>query len=184
MVNLLLDRVLPSELADSAQIIDFRGKVGDFERLCEISEAELRAVPGSAQPRNWQDFTIRVGLSFAWLDPVIRIVSATGQVAAGLPVVCQRCLEPFELVIETPIRILFGESLDDPSYADYDAWEFDGTAIVLRDVVEEALVMAMPLAPLHDASTACGRQAEEIPTEYPETTRPFADLRARMGAKD
>lgn len=184
MVNPLLDRVLPSELADSAQIIDYKGKVGDFERLCEISEAELRALPGSAPPRDWQDSDVQVGLSFAWLDPGMRIAAATGQVAAGLPVVCQRCLEPFEMVIETPIRMVFGKSLDDPRYADYDAWEVDGTAIVLRDVVEEALVMAMPLAPLHDASTACGRQAEATQVEPPETTRPFADLRARMEAKD
>jgi uncharacterized metal-binding protein YceD (DUF177 family) len=184
MVNLLLDRVLPSELADSAQRFDFKGKVGDFERLCEISEAELRTVPGSVQPCDWQDSAVRVSLSFAWLDPGMRVVAATGQVAAGLPVVCQRCLEPFELVIETPIRMLFGKSLDDPRYADYDAWEVDGTAIVLRDVVEEALVMAMPLAPLHDASTYCGRQAEETPAAHRETTRPFADLRTRMEAKD
>jgi len=184
MVNPLLDRVLPSELADSAQIIDFKGKVSDFERLCEISEAELRVVPGSTQPRDWQDSAVRIGLSFSWVDPGMGIVAATGQVTAGLPVVCQRCLEPFELVIETPIRMLFGKSVDDSRYADYDAWEFDGTAIVLRDVVEEALVMAMPLAPLHDASTACGLQGEEIPAEHPETARPFADLKARMEAKD
>ncbi|MDG2375915.1 MAG: YceD family protein [Woeseiaceae bacterium] len=152
--------------------------------MCKISETEIKAVAGSAQTRDWQDSAVRVGLSFAWLDPGMRIVSATGQVTAGLPVVCQRCLEPFELVIDTPIRMLFGESLDDSRYADYDVWEVDGTAIVLRDVVEEALVMAMPLAPLHDASTICGRQAEEIPAEYPETTRPFEDLRARMKAKD
>ena len=88
------------------------------------------------------------------------------------------------MVVETPVRMLFGESAAATEQADYDLWEVDGNAILLQDVVEESVVMALPLAPLHDAETGCGSQAEQEPAGGPVKTRPFADLRSRMAAKD
>lgn len=184
MANPLLDRVLPAELADSAQIIEYKGIVGDFERLSEISAAELTKATGAQQTREWRDLPVETRLQFGWLDTSCEFAAATGQIRAVLPLVCQRCLEAFELVVETPVKILFGEAGDVADNAGFDAWEVDEAAIVLQDVVEESIVMALPLAPLHDSDTACGVLAEQIPETGPEKTLPFADLKSWMATKD
>ena len=184
MVNPLLDRVLPADLADRSQLIDFKGTIGDFERLREISESELEAVTAAGQPRDWQDWPVVVRLEFGWLDTARQLVVAKGRITAAMPVVCQRCLDAFELVVDTPVGIVFGEPGGDLEQADYDSWEVDEKAILLQDVVEETVVMALPLAPLHDSDSECGTLAEQVPEAGPEMTTPFADLRERMAAKD
>ena len=55
-----------------------------------------------------------------------------------------------------------------------------GEAIRLMDVVEESVVMALPLAPLHASTSDCGALAEQIAGSATDTVRPFADLRAQM----
>ena len=184
MANPLLDRVLPGDLADLSQIIDFKGKVGDFGRLRDIAEYELQSVSTAERPRDWLDLPVEVRLEFSWLDTGREFVQAGGRIGATLPAVCQRCLAAFELVVDTPVRVVFGQPGSDLADDDYDAWEFDGTAILLQDVVEETVVMALPLAPLHDADSECDALAAKCPKSGPETTRPFADLRSQMEAKD
>lgn len=184
MANPLLERVLPADLADLSQIIDFKLKISDFERLREISKGELEAVSASGQPRDWGESPVEGKLEFGWLDTAREFAVANGQVRATMPVACQRCLEAFELVVDTPVRIRFVRSDDDREQDDYDTWEFDDRSILLQDVVEEAIVMALPLAPLHDSDTDCGRLAEKAPAAGPEMTTPFADLKSRMANKD
>jgi len=184
MANPLLDRVLPADLADSSQVVEYKGVIGDFERLIEISAAELGNAAGATQTRDWQNLPVETRLEFAWLDTNRELAVATGQIRATLPLVCQRCLEAFELILDVPVRIVFGEGGDVTDNAGYDAWEVDEAAIVLQDVVEESVVMAMPLAPLHDSDTACGALAEQLAETGPEMTTPFADLRSRMAGKD
>jgi len=184
MANPLLDRVLPADLADRSQNIDFKGKLGDFGRLTAIAEAELASVSAAGRPRGWRESAVEVGLQFDWLDTNRELVQASGRIRATLPAVCQRCLETFEMVVDTPVRMLFGDSSAGSEQADYDLWEVDGTAILLQDVVEESVVMALPLAPLHDAASDCGSPVEQVPDTGAEKTRPFADLRSLMEAKD
>ena len=51
------------------------------------------------------------------------------------------------------------------------------------DLVEEVLIMALPLATLHDGDAACAER--ECPEEAPATkTRPFADLKLQMDKDD
>lgn len=184
MANPLLDRVLPADLADRSQVIEYEGRIGDFERLREISESEFKAVSTAGQPRDWQDSPLAAQLEFGWLDTARRLAVATGRVTAVMPVVCQRCLETFGLVIDTPVRFVFGEPGSDLEQFDYDAWEIDGQAILLQDIVEESVVMALPLAPRHDSASQCGTLPEHEPKARPEMTTPFADLQERMAAKD
>ena len=184
MANPLLDRVLPGDLADRSQVVDVKGKIRDFGRLRDIAESELKSVSAAERPRDWLDSPVEVTLEFRWLDTGRELVQAGGRIRATLPAVCQRCLEAFELVVDTPVRVVFDQPGGDLAHDDYDAWEFDGTAILLQDVVEETVVMALPLAPLHDAGSECAALAGKRPEAGPETTRPFADLRSRMEAKD
>ncbi|MCU0935134.1 MAG: YceD family protein [Gammaproteobacteria bacterium] len=75
-----------------------------------------------------------------------------GWVRAGLLLTCQRCLEPFELTLDLPVRLAVVHSdveaerlaeEEDPLLVDGDQ------ALSLADVVEDELLLALPQVPAH-----------------------------------
>jgi uncharacterized protein len=183
MGNPILERVLPAELADRGQIIEFKGDIGSFERLMGIAEADFAALEAKNQPRDWRTAPVEASLEFAWTDARKALPAATGRFRVEMPVVCQRCLEPFRMRVQSPLRLLFtsgeepGDSADTP---DYEAWELEADSISLQDVLEESIVMALPLAPVHEKAAECGPLAGDIPAGEADTIRPFADLKLQM----
>jgi uncharacterized metal-binding protein YceD (DUF177 family) len=49
------------------------------------------------------------------------------------------------------------------------------------DFVEESLIMAMPFAPVHESDESCKALHGPVENDTPDTIRPFADLRSKMG---
>lgn len=183
MANPLLERVQPAELAERGQVIEFKGCVGDFERLTGIAEADFAALGEQTRPRGWRSAPVSARLEFAWLDVRKAFPAVTGRIRAEMPAICQRCLEPFRMPVETALSVLFvGEDADGgvTEMPDFETWALQGDLVNLQDVVEESIVMALPLAPLHEAADKCGPLAGEIPAGETDTARPFADLRSQM----
>lgn len=184
MANPLFDRVRPAELAGRGQNIEFKGEIANFGRLVEIVEAELAAVSEELRPREWRTAPVDIRLDFGWVDTAGRMPAVTGRVSARVPAVCQRCLGAFELSLEAPVRMLLvrpdAESGDSADLAGYEVWELDEDTLRPLDIVEESLVMTMPLAPVHESEDSCGALAEVVAADGPDTLRPFADLRLRM----
>ncbi len=183
MTNPLLDHALPRELAKRGQVIDVKGKVGDFERLARIVEAELAALDEAERPDDWRDAIVEIRLEFVWIDARQVLPAVKGGVRASVMAVCQRCLEAFEMSVDTSFRIIFGGSDDAGEPADQDGfevWELDQDTIRPLEIVEEWLIMALPLAPMHNLSETCGPLVGNIPQDGPDTARPFADLRSQM----
>jgi uncharacterized protein len=72
----------------------------------------------------------------------------------ALPLECQRCLEPVEMKIETERSFLFVHGEDTAAQLDADT-EDDVLALTraldLRELIEDELLLALPLVPRHDA---------------------------------
>lgn len=184
MANPLFDRVLPKELASIEQCFEFKGKIDDFDRLTEIIAADLAAVSAGMRPRRWRAAPVDIRLDFAWADAGQEIPAVTGRFSAQIPAVCQRCLDVFELSLDASLRMLLVRSDTTsgelPDLAEYEVWEFEDETLRPFDLVEESLVMTIPLAPAHESGDSCGMLAEEIAGSGSETARPFADLRSQM----
>jgi DUF177 domain-containing protein len=108
--------------------------------------------------------------------PALRL-HATGT----LHLTCQRCLDAFEHLLEVEaLLLLFGSESDlaavpvDPEGPDCIVATKE---MAVRDLIEEEVLLAIPYAPRHDGCRA-GAGAAGAPR-----TRPFADLRARLGTK-
>jgi uncharacterized protein len=119
---------------------------------------------------------------------------------AQLELICQRCMGPMPMPIETNSPVLLIESEADAEAAPVE-WETYLAAegrLNLAALAAEELLLALPVAPLHADSSACeaaaGRalQARNAAAVTPvqgadeqATVRPFADLRALLdgGAK-
>jgi uncharacterized protein len=113
---------------------------------------------------------------------------------AQLELICQRCMGPMRLPIETSSPVLLVESEADAEAAPVE-WETylaaEGRLSVAALAAEE-LLLALPVVPLHadsDACVAAGKppaapDAQPAPQAQPAgeqaTVRPFADLRALL----
>ena len=181
MANPLLDHALPEELAERGQEFEFKGKIQDFKRLIEIIETDLESVSGQSQPREWRTAPVDIRLGFNWADARQEIPALEGEISTDIAAVCQRCLEPFDLQLKTTLKMLLLRSaVASAVQGEYEIWEVERDVIRPLDIVEEALIMALPLSVVHQSRDQCGPLARSVTDEKIETVRPFIDLRARM----
>lgn len=188
MAHALHVRGRPRELAESRQTIEFEGVLCDFERLARIVRDDLERLSGGDRPQDWRSRPVSVSLAFGWADVQRRLPAVDGRLRARLPAVCQRCLDVCEVEVEVELHHLL-VSLGQPTegLAEYDVWELTEDDLSLQAFVEEALIMALPLAAMHDSVADCGSLADEL--EGSETTpedkvRPFAGLRTLLDKED
>lgn len=185
MASPTLDRGSPTRLANCGQTIETKRIVGDFERLVDAVASELRLLPAAERPRQWRQAPVDIRLRYGWSDSQPGVPSLQGRIATRVAAVCQRCLEPFDLAITTELKLLLPAPDAPPVTSDeYEVWEFEDDAVSPHDIVEEALVMAMPFSPMHPSDDACAAARQDTEIGDNETLRPFADLRSLMAGKE
>jgi uncharacterized metal-binding protein YceD (DUF177 family) len=185
MGNPLLHRAPPEEFAARGQVIETTEKLGLFPRLAEMVSSDFRAHAPGALPAKWQRAQVTIRLAFGWADTEHEIPVLEGRVSAKVPAVCQRCLEPFGLKLDSEIRLLFGtpgEGADRTS--EYELWELDEDTVRPLDILDENLVMLMPLAAMHEARADCGPLARQVTGAGDTGIRPFADLKSQLRHDD
>lgn len=165
-------------LAANRQVIEFDDKIGDFERLAGSVESDLAMLEPGEVPPDWRKSPVRGRLSFAPAATGNALVS--GRLEARVPAVCQRCLAPFEWPLASPVELRFrvDGAATGTGDDDRELWELPGDRIRPIDIVDELLVMALPLSARHDDTGSC-RVAAAEPADTDMTT-PFAGLRAQM----
>jgi len=110
-----------------------------------------------------------------------------GAVRVRAWLVCQRCLKEFQAALESPVRVAFvARDAEAGRVPDaYDAVIAPGGRLALEEFVEEELLLALPLVPMHASPAECALElatatadgeADAPPAARP-TQRPFAELR-------
>ncbi|MBS0442432.1 MAG: DUF177 domain-containing protein [Proteobacteria bacterium] len=154
--------------------LEGRWPLAGFERLAESAHAEAR--PGAADEVAWavagEARPVRGGAPELWLH-----VSAD----ASVNLECQRCLQP----VPTPLAVQrsFRFAPDEATAAEIDADSEDDVLVLTRaldlhELVEDELILALPLVPRHEACPqplAAPATADEPLAERPN---PFAALAA------
>lgn len=181
MSSHLLDRVLPGQLAKRGQVIDCKVKFKELGRITEIVESDLAALPESEKSAQWRDAPVSIKLRFGLKQLSRTVPVVEGEVSTTLDAVCQRCLGLCSLPLKARLRYVlvpYGDAAD--QFDDYEVWELTEKTVLPLDIVEEALLIAMPFTALHECSAQCGTLAPEISPESAETVRPFAGLKAQL----
>lgn len=130
-----------------------------------------------------------IRLRFGWADHGVRIPVLEGRVTATVPAVCQRCLRAMRLTLDEDLKLLLAGPQDTAAAMvatdedDQEVWEIDEASIRPLDIVEEVLIMAMPLAALHETGEGCEAKLPDVEVEV-ETTRPFAALRETLAGRE
>jgi uncharacterized protein len=107
-----------------------------------------------------------------------------GQVEARLEVVCQRCLEPMSQHLACEVRLIVvnsGEARElgtDPELAYRDEFVLaDDEPISLIALVEDELLLSLPLTPMHPQGECQIEREHKVPRDSPpEQASPFAVL--------
>ena len=101
-----------------------------------------------------------------------------GSLLARVVLTCQRCLEPMDFPIDSRFALALVRSIDEaerlPSY--YEPLLLDGELLFLRDVIEDELLLMLPIVPRH-AEADCplvlnALQAGDLQTDSQHTDKP------------
>ena len=109
-----------------------------------------------------------------------------GRLEASLPLECQRCLKAYELVLDRDWQVmLLAEAAEEGTLDEgEDSRVVDDEFMPLAELVEDELILSLPLVPKHPAGAACEmppgavEEFDEPAYEEPEREEenPFAKL--------
>jgi uncharacterized protein len=152
-------------LADGEADIDFAVPLAELPRL----RSQLASVEGIVRGR--VHFTREAGF-----------VVAEMTVEGAATLVCQRCLQLMTEPVSSVVRVALIPSEADTSRVPehLEPVLASGGRITVGELVEEELLLALPIVPLHAQASECVVQADApvLTDELPEQTtqRPFAQL--------
>lgn len=106
-----------------------------------------------------------------------------GEAHGQVVVTCQRCLGPVQVALDIDFRtLLLREEQEAESLADDEDYLIAGEdTISLHDMVEDELLLAVPLVPVHDDCEAFA-YAQEEPEAAPKRENPFLVLAGLKGS--
>ena len=179
----MLTRQLPEQinikkLADNGATLD---GVVDIRRLQRFAQALLV-----------DDGQVVVSLEFSRNDDGIKLIQGT--VKADVQQQCQRCLEPVTTEIEVTLNlaVAYDEEQAEALESRYEPLILDVDQVQLVDILEDDLLLALPMIPYHDISVCEANgyvapaeeeinEAEPVETEEDRKENPFAVLAELKG---
>lgn len=163
---------------DPAELLDLAALVALGSEL-EI-DCELKSLARLAPLLRDRDGAARGKFRF---HRVAGAAAAEGRVTATLHVTCQRCMDELAVAVDSACRLVFADTdADEVQVPEEDELVVTrGGRISLAELVEEELLLALPLVPMHGEGQACSMKpaAGAQPASEPKQ-RPFAGLRELM----
>lgn len=163
MAKRLPEHIFPLRLAGSGQSLSGRIPVAKLPRLCD-SLSETSA-------------DVEVQLHFGTDE--LGNAYMRGEVNAELGLLCQRCLETFNLALELNVRLGLVTTDQEAEELDrgYDALVVIEEPVSLVDIVEDELLLALPAIPMHPRHECSNPQmTSDIDVPGVPSENPFAVL--------
>jgi uncharacterized protein len=160
MLDCLPERIEPVGLADAGR--SFRGEVPVSELM------RLRPSLSSA------DGHLKVALEFRLDERRIRILA--GSIEGSVDLVCQRCLKTlrFPLDLDFRLGIVSSDEEIDRLPDGYEPILVTGEPLRTFDVVEDEVLLALPVIPLHEGVDNC--ESGYVNQPQAEKENPFSVL--------
>lgn len=123
-----------------------------------------------------------VELEFSLDERYRRIIA--GRLEANVNVMCQRCLEPTGISLKESFRIAMVETDEQAENlpADLDPWLCSDSRLRLADIIEEQLILSMPIVSYHKSE--CIEHVGKVLAEPEESnSNPFEILKTLKNSK-
>lgn len=111
------------------------------------------------------------------LDPDLRVAVLHLQLQAELELSCQRCLDTLKhpVAIDRRLGVVMNELQAEQLPEEYEPLLATPEPLFLRDVIEDELILCLPIVPRH-AEHVCGLKMKEETLSETATSHPFAAL--------
>ena len=159
-------------LAEESAVLERTYELGDLRRL-----KDLLADPSG---------TVHARFVFAKLAgrPAAKVM-----VLASPFLVCQRCMQDFTLSVSGNSEIEFAPDAEHRAGdSEREVFRMDHGLVSLRELAEEELLLALPLAPACSTPLTCGsapdRMGAELPVASDDMRRPFSALQDLLKKTD
>jgi len=180
MSNLLLHTISLGKPFDGKYVIDCESKISEFEKLVQILTDGQKNLDSLVKKDIWLKEKVHVRLDFETNKHDTSIFKATGTLKTRFYLTCQKCLKLVDRGIEIPVKLaLHNKSNERHNIHGYECWELDGNSIKTLDLIEELLIIAIPLYIKHNVDEDCV-SLSAIDFQKQQVTLPFADLKNRV----
>jgi uncharacterized protein len=160
--------------ADRVNAVELAGRAATLERRLGLSQLprliEAGALDGT-RVHAWLEFGTFEGRA-----------TIEARVEGDVFLACQRCLKPCACAVDETASLAVVASDTDDVPGGYEPLLGDAERLSVVEVIEEQVLLGLPLVPMHASAAECGAAAaalaatEEEPAAE-ETQRPFANLR-------
>ena len=134
----------------AAREVTLRGEfdLGKLTRLVSLLHSDVGSVRASLRFRQRRDRWIGVELTYQ----------------AAVHLVCQRCLEPFRDELTGRVDIVLADAASVPSAVPegFEPFELEQGRLRPAELIEDELIVAIPLVPKHARVEDCGSLAREF----------------------
>lgn len=148
------------------------------QRKTLIGQMPLRQLPRVAEMAlaGTEDFVVEMEFTRSLSGlPLIQ-----GSVRGTVVLECQRCMQPLQFLVDSPLRIALTtfESDERPEQEGLEAWLVEDERLFIQDFVEDEILLALPLAAKHEQCKPPRELIEALPTDLPETQDGQTDVTA------
>jgi uncharacterized protein len=157
--------------ADLVNALDLAGRAAELER-----DYELANLPRLRDAGALTGTRVYARLRFALFE---RLPTIEADVSGVVVLTCQRCLRPCSCTVDETALLMIVAGEGDDVAGGYEPWIGDAEQLAVGAVIEEQVLLALPLVPVHAdtddcrARAAAGAQADGCE----DRQRPFANLR-------
>lgn len=105
-----------------------------------------------------------------------------GNISASLQLACQRCLEAFDFPVDVDIALAWVKTTQaaDKLPLRYEPYVVEETPLLLNDVIEDELLLALPQIPMHEEADCPAskllRRQKKVTNEPEQKGNPFSVL--------
>ncbi len=134
-------------------------------------EIEQRRLPRLAESLHAADGSVRASLTFRQRADGVLIAELEYETTVQL--LCQRCLEPFEqpLAGRVALALLEPAAAGSSVQPGYEPVELDDGRLQPSSLIEDELLISLPLVPKHPRSEDCGSLARRLLAEQTTVTK-------------
>jgi uncharacterized protein len=165
--------------ADLVNALELGGRAASIER-----DLALAQLPRLTDAGALEGTRVRGELRFGMFEGRATVDT---RISGTVVLPCQRCLKPCEVsVLEVAPLIVVATDEDDVVPAGFDAILGDAERLPVIEVMEEQLLLGLPLVAAHPPGTGCQRDAgpQPGPDEVSDRQRPFANLRELLDKRE
>ena len=165
---------MSSAPADLVNAVELAGRSATLER-----RLGLRDLPRLAEAGALEGTRASAELAFGKFDGRTTVEV---QVSGELVLTCQRCLRPCSCAVNESASLVVMASDADEVPGGFEPLLGDAERLSVTELIEEQLLLGLPLVPKHATAALCGAAPAAIAISATEavadeTQRPFANLR-------